>query len=123
MNVYLDDLRPCPQGFTAARSAEECLLLLAECDVNVLSLDYELGYGLPNGFDVVTGMIVSGKFPKEIYVHSSSMMGRARMVQALRAAAPRGVAIHDGPMPPRVLLEAAAAEAGRAAGAGDGKDA
>lgn len=109
INVYLDDVRPCPRGFVPARMAEECLLLLEECDVALLSLDYELGYGQPNGMSVVRGIIVSGKYPKEIYVHSSSMMGRAQMVRALREAAPSGVIVHDGPMPQSVLQAAAAA--------------
>jgi hypothetical protein len=107
INVYLDDLRPCPRGFVPARTAEECLLLLAECDVRLLSLDYELGYGQPNGMAVVRGIIESDKYPAEIYIHSSSMSGRAAMARALREAAPAGVAVHDGPMPPDVLARAA----------------
>ncbi|WP_123040649.1 cyclic-phosphate processing receiver domain-containing protein [Cohnella candidum] len=116
IHVYLDDLRPCPPGFVLARSAEECLLLLAESEVGILSLDYELGYGQPNGAAVVKGIIVSGKYPKEVYVHSSSPMGRAHMVKLLRDAEPPGVAIHDGPMPESVLREAAL----RAGGGGGG---
>jgi hypothetical protein len=107
INVFLDDMRPCPPGFVAARSAEECLMLLSECDVDLLSLDYELGYELPNGLSVAKGIIISGKYPREIYVHSSSLMGRAEMVHALRAAAPAEVVVHDGPMPDRVLEAAA----------------
>lgn len=108
INVYLDDVRPCPQGFTVARSAEECLLLLAVSDVDLLSLDFELGLGQPNGLAVVHGIITSGKYPKEIYVHSSSLMGRAQMVLHLRAAKPEGVIIHDGTMPDYVLQAVAA---------------
>ncbi|MDB4866198.1 MAG: cell division protein FtsJ [Cohnella sp.] len=108
INVFLDDMRPCPPGFVAARSAEDCLLLLSECEVGLLSLDFELGYGLPNGLSVVQGIIVSGKYPREIYVHSSSLMGRAEMVHALRAAAPGNVVVHDGPVP-TLVLEAVAA--------------
>ncbi|BBI33667.1 cyclic-phosphate processing receiver domain-containing protein [Cohnella abietis] len=108
INVYLDDIRSCPQGFVVARSAEACSLLLAEMDVNLLSLDFELGLGEPNGMAVVRSMIVSGKYPKQIFVHSSSHMGRAQMVHELRAANPVGVIIHDGPMPASVLEEAAA---------------
>ncbi|WP_369417940.1 cyclic-phosphate processing receiver domain-containing protein [Cohnella mopanensis] len=108
--MYLDDVRPCPRGFVVARSAEECLLLLSVSDVDLLSLDFELGMGEPNGLAVVRGIIVSGKFPKEIYVHSSSQMGRAQMVQELRAADPKGVIIHDGPMPSSVLEAIAAGE-------------
>ncbi len=107
INVYLDDVRPCPRGFVAARSAEECLLLLSECEVDILSLDYELGFSQPNGLAVVHGLIAADKYPKRIYVHSSSMLGRANMVRDLRAAGPAGVEIHDGPMPPHVLREAA----------------
>jgi hypothetical protein len=107
INVYLDDVRPCPRGFVAARSAEECLLLLAGSEVNLLSLDFELGYEAQNGLAVVHGMIASGKYPLEIYVHSSSLMGRAQMVHQLRAAKPQGVIIHDGPMPQHILEAAA----------------
>lgn len=107
INVYLDDVRPCPPGFVAARSAEECLLLLSTSEVRLLSLDFELGYGLPNGLAVVHGMIVNGKYPKEVFVHSSSLLGREQMVRELRAANPAGVMIHDGPMPASVLEAAA----------------
>jgi len=117
INVFLDDLRPCPKGFVAARSAEECLLLLAECEVNVLSLDYELGYGQPNGSAVVRGLIAGGRYPRQVYVHSSSPSGRALMVRLLREAGPPGVAICDGPMPDHVLGEAAEAAKTAAAAA------
>lgn len=110
INVYLDDMRPCPAGFVAARTADECLMLLAECEVNLLSLDFELGPGRPNGLSVVHGLIVNGKFPRQIFVHSSSLMGRAQMVRELRAAQPEGVLIHDGPMAEHVLEAAALAE-------------
>lgn len=113
INVYLDDVRPCPRGFVAARSAEECLLLLSDCEVDVLSLDFELGYNQPNGLSVVQGMIAGGFYPREVYVHSSSLMGRAQMVRALRDANPPGVAIHDGPMPQPVLDRAALSGAKR----------
>jgi hypothetical protein len=108
INVYLDDVRSCPRGFVVARSAEDCLVLLAENEVNLLSLDFELGLGQPNGLTVVHGIITSGKYPLEIFVHSSSLMGRAQMVHELRAVNPQGVIIHDGPMP-SYILEAAAA--------------
>ncbi|RKP56920.1 cell division protein FtsJ [Cohnella endophytica] len=107
INVFLDDIRPCPRGFVVARSAEECLLLMSASAVRVLSLDYELGYGQPNGLAVVQGIIASGNYPKEVYVHSSSLMGREYMVRELRAANPAGVTIHDGPMPASVLEAAA----------------
>jgi len=108
INIYLDDIRSCPRGFVVARSAEECLLLLGASEVDILSLDFELGYGEPNGLTVVHGIIASGKYPKHIYVHSSSMMGRAQMVRDLRAANPDDCLIHDGPMPANIAEAAAA---------------
>jgi hypothetical protein len=84
INVYLDDVRPCPPGFVVARSAEDC--------------------------KVVYGIIASGKYPLEIYVHSSSLIGRAQMVHELRAANQLGVSIHDGPMPSHILEVAATGE-------------
>jgi len=91
------------------------LLLLAEFEVDVLSLDYELGYGAPNGSAVVKGLIAAGRYPRRIYVHSSSPSGRALMVRLLREAGPQGVAIHDGPMPESLLTGAAAAADGATA--------
>jgi len=102
IHVFLDDLRPCPEGFVLARTAEECVTLLLECDVGVLSLDYELGPGSANGMAVVESMIVHRRFPREVYVHSSSPMGKARMLKALRDAAPPDIAVHDGPVPETV---------------------
>ena len=114
IHVYLDDVRPCPRGFVVARSAEECLLVLSASEVDILSLDFELGYGERNGLAVVHGIILSGKYPKQIYVHSSSMLGRAQMVHELRASNPPGVLIHDGPVPAPLLEMIAAGEYGNA---------
>ena len=108
IHVFLDDRRPCPPGFVLARTAEECILLLEECDVGILSLDYDLGAGMPTGMDVVHAMIVRGKYPREIYMHSSSPMGRAMMARTLRYAAPPNVRVSDGPMPAEVRRQAAA---------------
>lgn len=107
INVYLDDYRPCPEGFTLARNAEECVLLLSEFEVNVLSLDYDLGWGQETGMDVVRKLINSGKYPQCIYLHTSSTSGRLRMYEALYSSKPDQVKLTNGPMPPEVLMEIA----------------
>lgn len=110
VNVYLDDVRQIPQGFVGARTAEECVAIVREYEVGILSLDFELGFEQPNGLAAVNGIIVSGRFPQEVFVHSSSLSGRAMMVKALREAAPPdGVIIHDGPMSAEVLTAVAKA--------------
>ncbi|MEK8128591.1 cyclic-phosphate processing receiver domain-containing protein [Paenibacillus filicis] len=108
IDLYLDDLRPCPPGFALARSAEECLLMVKECRIGILSLDYDLGWGAPNGMDVVRGLIASGTFPDRIYLHTSSESGRRQMYEALYQSKPDRTELYAGPMPYEMLAERAA---------------
>ncbi|WP_046226553.1 cyclic-phosphate processing receiver domain-containing protein [Paenibacillus dauci] len=112
INLYMDDYRPCPSGFALARDGEECLMMLRDCEVNILSLDHELGFGQMDGTDVVKAMIHEGLYAKEIYLHTSSMHGKKRMYELLYQAKPEHVTIHNGPMPAE-LLEQVARDAGR----------
>ena len=43
MNIYLDDLRDCPEGFTIARTMDEAITLFEQHEVDILSLDHDLG--------------------------------------------------------------------------------
>jgi hypothetical protein len=107
INIYLDDLRPCPAGFVLARSAEECKALLLEFDVQILTLDYELGWNAPNGLDVakfIAMNLTEYTYPREIYMHSSSPSGRASMYQLLFAHKPESVKLYNSPVPEEILL-------------------
>ncbi|WP_240041454.1 cyclic-phosphate processing receiver domain-containing protein [Paenibacillus ginsengarvi] len=58
INLYLDDLRNCPEGFIVARTFEGAVQVFQENPINLLSLDHDLGedeHGneLPNGYDFV----------------------------------------------------------------------
>jgi hypothetical protein len=107
IHIFLDDFRPCPKGFVAARTAEECILLLQECEVDILSLDYDLGWHARDGCEVARWIVDSGRFPRRLYFHTSSAAGRERMVRLLLPALPPDVELHNGPMPEGVLREAA----------------
>ncbi|WP_284639911.1 cyclic-phosphate processing receiver domain-containing protein [Paenibacillus silviterrae] len=107
IHVYLDDYRPCPRGFTLATNAEECTLLLQECEVDILSLDYDLGWGQETGMDVVRRLIASGRYPRRIYLHTSSVSGRLRMFEALYMNKPPQVELTNGPMPVELIMEIA----------------
>ncbi|MCR8631873.1 cell division protein FtsJ [Paenibacillus sp. N5-1-1-5] len=98
IHVYLDDMRPCPKGFVAAHSAEECILLLQECEVGILSLDFDLGWGQPDGLNVVHYIVAAGRYPEEIYLHTSSLSGKKAMYQLLYQNKPEGVQLINGPM-------------------------
>ncbi|AZN41965.1 cell division protein FtsJ [Paenibacillus albus] len=99
INVYLDDFRPCPKGFVLAKTAEECKLLLEHEEVDVLSLDFDLGWNQPTGLSVVQYIVESGRYPRTCYFHTSSPAGRMQMVHLLTQHAPLHIDIHHGPMP------------------------
>ncbi|MEC0239530.1 cell division protein FtsJ [Paenibacillus dokdonensis] len=103
IHLYLDDYRRCPQGFALARNAQECLLMLEECKVDILSLDFDLGPGEPTGKEVVRGMIARQLFPREIYLHTSSMWGKREMYELLYQSVPEHVKLHNGPVPLELL--------------------
>ncbi len=103
IHVFLDDVRPCPKGFVPARTVEECILLLQECEVHVLSLDYDLGWDQPNGYELARYMVQHRLFAKEIYLHSSSPTGRMNMYQLLYSHKPEHVKLYNRPVPRELL--------------------
>ena len=107
IHLYMDDWRPCPDGFALARTGEECLLLLQECEVGILSLDHEMGPGELSGSEVAARIVANGTFPREIYLHTSSEYGRRSMYQTLYAGKPDDVVLHRGPMPDDVVRRVA----------------
>ncbi|GGO07296.1 cyclic-phosphate processing receiver domain-containing protein [Saccharibacillus kuerlensis] len=107
IHLYMDDWRPCPKGFALARTGEECLMMLKECEVDILSLDHEMGPGELSGSEVAALIVANGTFPREIYLHTSSEYGRRSMYETLYTAKPEHVVLHHGPMPEEVLRRAA----------------
>jgi len=101
-HIYLDDCRKCPPGFVLARDAEECIMLLANMPVGILSLDYDLGYGQPTGLSVVQYMVDHGVYPQEVYLHTSSEAGRMQMYRLLSQHAPKSTELHYRAMPDEV---------------------
>lgn len=103
MNVYMDDFRTCPRGFVLARSMDECLMLLEDYEIDILSLDYDLGWNEPNGADLARIMVQRKLFPRTIYLHSSSPYGRSAMYQILYQGKPQDVELYQQPMPDHLL--------------------
>ena len=108
MNVFLDDLRPCPRGFVYAQNRDECVELLRSEPIGILSLDYDLGWGQPTGYEVALYIAQSGRYPDEIYLHTSSREGLEQMYKVLSDALPPGKLLFGGSMPDEVLARAAA---------------
>lgn len=103
IDLYMDDARRSPPGFVLARDAAECVELLKSCEVRVLSLDYDLGWGKPTGMEAVRFIVAERCYPPVIYLHSSSHEGRRQMYEALYAGKPEHVRLYGFPIPEDVL--------------------
>lgn len=100
MNVYVDDLRDCPEGFTIARTFEEAVTLLQQHEVDILSLDHDLGEDaegnlLPTGYDLVKYFCEHGLRANKIYLHTDNPVGRENMYETLKGAKRRGFIDED----------------------------
>ncbi len=100
IHVYLDDLRDCPEGFTVARTFEEAVRLFEEHEVDILTLDHDLGEDrsgneLKNGYDFVKYFCEHGLHAKRIYHHTDNPVGRDNMYKTLLAAQRRGFIAED----------------------------
>ncbi len=60
MNVYMDDQRSCPFGYVPATTVECALQMVQDYDVNILSLDFNMGWGAKNGLDFVEAFCTEG---------------------------------------------------------------
>ena len=105
INVFLDDLRACPDNFTLAKDASGCRVLMQNNKVNILSLDHDLGEADgKTGYDfckwlVEIGMDDPNIYPKVIYLHTANGVGRDNMFKLLERYKPDWVKLNRSPMP------------------------
>lgn len=91
MKLYIDDVRSCPEGWVAARTAEEAIRELRHNNVEEISFDHDLGPGM-TGYDVACEIerivAVGGGFPRfpKWKIHSSNPVGRKNIERAMKAA-------------------------------------
>lgn len=74
IHIYMDDLRKVPKGFTLARTTEECLLMLRECKVDILSLDYDMGPDDYSGGEVARVIVLEGLYPEK-FIYTPPVCG------------------------------------------------
>ena len=103
MRIWLDDdceRDPWVPGWTVVRTADEAIALLASNEVEMISLDHDLGdfryepypYEV-TGMEVVKWMIENKVFPKAINVHSNNSVRAIVMASDLNKFAPAGVRV------------------------------
>lgn len=90
VKLYLDDVRPCPEGWTLVQWPEEAVPYLEQEIVSDLSLDHDLGDDLRGtGYTLITwleeAVLTRGlKAPDRIVIHSANPVGRSRMESAIK---------------------------------------
>jgi len=89
MKIYLDDIRPIPDGFVGCRTANEAIHMIKTCDVTYISFDHDLGED-KTGYDVacvIERLVVSGKIKMPGWnIHSANPVGAQRIKMALESA-------------------------------------
>lgn len=85
--LYVDDLRPCPEGWDVARNFHQAIVMLDTGDYDEVSLDHDIAsfYGNKEmtGYDVLQYLIMKkmegAKVPTIIRVHSANPVGVKKM--------------------------------------------
>lgn len=88
MRVYLDDVRPTPEGWIRAYWPDEVIHMLQTGLVKELSLDHDLGDDRRGtGYDVIVwiedAVVSRGLKPPVIHVHSSNPPARLKMLAGI----------------------------------------
>lgn len=92
MKLYLDDVRPTPEGFDwRAYTAQEAIELLLRVNVTFISFDHDLGpVEAGTGYDVakwIEEMTRTQSFiPPDYVVHSANPVGKANIIAAMESA-------------------------------------
>jgi len=92
MRVFLDDERAPPDGWTLVRWPDEAIELLKTGDVEIISLDHDLGDdSIGTGYDVVLWIeeqvAMNKMVPPIIKVHSANTSARIKMLAGIEAIA------------------------------------
>jgi hypothetical protein len=94
MKIWLDDLRPAPDGFIWIKSYVEAMFFLSiritqhfllgdPIDIDEISLDHDLG-GEHDGADVLQYLIDNDCVPEITVFHTQNPVGRAEMERMLQ---------------------------------------
>lgn len=90
MKIWLDDEREAPdETWTRAKNTHEALWLLSTNQVELLSLDHDLGEGTPSGYDLMKILEENAfhnewlRIPDKFEVHSMNSAGRDNILAAI----------------------------------------
>lgn len=94
INLYLDDLRACPDNFVLANTVDKAIELINNNEIGIMSLDHDLGNIdgeiLPTGYDLVKYICEHRIKCAAIFIHTDNVVGRNNMYETLLGAQRRG---------------------------------
>ena len=90
MQVFLDDMRPTPEGWVRVYWPDEAITLLKSGQVEAISLDHDLGDDARGtGYDVIVwieeAVALHAFNPPKIFIHSANLSARSRMLAGISA--------------------------------------
>lgn len=100
LKLYLDDVRPCPEGWVAAKTVHEAKWQIAwhiaerhedgYSNTFEVSFDHDLGVDengkeQPNGTTLINWMTSAGIYPTAATIHSANPVGRKNLMFDLDA--------------------------------------
>jgi len=88
MKLWLDDMRPAPDGWEHVLWPQDAIKFLKNGDVTHLSLDHDLGDDeRGTGYDVLLWIeqetMLDGFIPPDITVHSANVSAKQKMLAAI----------------------------------------
>lgn len=94
MKLWIDDLRPAPDGFVQAWSSDGAVLhlLARHAELEEISFDHDLG-GDDTTRPVMLWMIENDVWPDRIFVHTANPVGRTWLVEMAKRYAPEHVEV------------------------------
>lgn len=96
MKLFVDDIRECPKGWTLARTVTEAIRILAQFDVDEVSLDHDICHkdNLPPGvyqplacgetFEAVAWYIRLMPNRPKVGFHTANPIGEKKMREILK---------------------------------------
>ena len=88
MWIYLDDVRPIPDGYVGCRTADEAIKHIRSGKVKLISFDHDLGTDA-TGYDVaklIEELVFNKKIKMPQYlIHSANPVGVKRIQQAMES--------------------------------------
>ncbi|MGN5648121.1 cyclic-phosphate processing receiver domain-containing protein [Bacillus sp. Brlt_9] len=90
MNLYMDDQRSCPYGYVLVTTVERALQIVRDYNVNILSLDFNMGWGEKSGLDFVDAFCKEGLYVNEMHFHTNDVSGMHKMKQRINKGKEEG---------------------------------